>query len=520
MGEELYELPKGWVWVKLGEVLEVIRGASPRPKGDPRFFGGSIPWIMISDINKEKGKFISKTRDTVTEAGANKSRYLKAGTLILSNSGTVCVPKLMAVDGCIHDGFVAFPEFPNELNILYFYYFFEYIRPQIIQENRQGITQVNLNTEIVKDINIRLAPFSEQYRIVAKIEELFTELDAGVELLKKLKVKLKRYRQAVLKSAVEGSLTQEWREANQDKLEPASILLERILKQRREKWEAEQLAKMTAQGKTPKDDSWKQKYKEPIAPDTSDLPELPDGWVWVNLGQITWSVKDGPHYSPKYVNEGIPFITGGNVRPSGVDFANAKRITPELYTELSKKCKPEKGDILYTKGGTTGIARVNTYDIEFNVWVHVAVLKLAGLVEPFYIQHSLNSPFCYSQSQHFTHGVGNQDLGLTRMIKIVLSLPPQDEQKKIIDEIEYLYSVIDQLEKTIDANLKRAEKLRQSILKQAFQGKLVPQDPNDEPAEKLLERIKAEKAKQTTTKTKRKTKSKKQSDLQLEIPLK
>ena len=106
------------------------------------------------------------------------------------------------------------------------------------------------------------------------------------------------------------------------------------------------------------------------------------------------------------------------------------------------------------------------------------------------------------------------------MIKIVLSLPPQDEQKKIIDEIEYLYSVIDQLEKTVDVNLKRAEKLRQSILKQAFEGKLVPQDPNDEPAEKLLERIKAEKAKQTTTKTKKKTQSKTQSNLQLELPLK
>ena len=84
MREDLYEWQKGWVWVKLGEVLEVIRGASPRPKGDPKFFGGSIPWIMISDISKEKGKFISKTRDTVTEVGASKSRYLKAGTLILS----------------------------------------------------------------------------------------------------------------------------------------------------------------------------------------------------------------------------------------------------------------------------------------------------------------------------------------------------------------------------------------------------------------------------------------------------
>ena len=118
-------------------------------------------------------------------------------------------------------------------------------------------------------------------------------------------------------------------------------------------------------------------------PELEDLPELPEGWCWANLGQLTWSVKDGPHYSPKYVSEGIPFITGGNVRPSGVDFVNAKRITPELYNELSKRCKPEKGDILYTKGGTTGIARVNTYDNEFTVWVHVAVLKLCGLLSPF-----------------------------------------------------------------------------------------------------------------------------------------
>ncbi|MBG1261919.1 restriction endonuclease subunit S [Nostoc commune] len=243
------------------------------------------------------------------------------------------------------------------------------------------------------------------------------------------------------------------------------------------------------------------------------------GWCWVNLGQIIWLLKDGPHYSPKYTDEGIPFITGGNVRSSGVDFINAKRISPELHAELSQRCKPEKGDILYTKGGTTGIARVNTYDIEFNVWVHVAVLKLAGLVEPFYIQHALNSPFCYAQSQHFTHGVGNQDLGLTRMVNIILSLPPQEEQKTIIDEVERQFSVADQLEKTINANLKRSERLRQSILKQAFTGQLVPQDPSDEPAEKLLERIQAEKAKQVTTKTKKKTKSQPQSPTQLALPL-
>ncbi len=149
---ELPRLPEEWIWAKIGWLTEVIRGASPRPKGDPRYFGGSIPWIMIADISKEAGKYISKTRDTVTEEGAKKSRYLKAGTLILSNSATVCVPKILAVNGCIHDGFVAFPNLTKEMDILYLYYCFEYIRPQVIQENRQGVTQVNLNTDIVRNM--------------------------------------------------------------------------------------------------------------------------------------------------------------------------------------------------------------------------------------------------------------------------------------------------------------------------------------------------------------------------------
>ena len=173
---------------------------------------------------------------------------------------------------------------------------------------------------------------------------------------------------------------------------------------------------------------------------------------------------------------------------------NAKYISRELHEELSRRCKPEVGDILYTKGGTTGIARVNTYDIDFNVWVHVAVLKLTAAIKPFYLQHVLNSSFCYSQAQKFTHGVGNQDLGLTRMIHILLAVCSTDEQDKIVEIIDDKMSVIDQLDQTITTSLQQAEALRQSILKKAFSGQLVPQDPNDEPASELLARIRAEKA--------------------------
>jgi type I restriction enzyme, S subunit len=165
---------------------------------------------------------------------------------------------------------------------------------------------------------------------------------------------------------------------------------------------------------------------------------------------------------------------------------------------LSSRCKPDLEDILYTKGGTTGIARVNTYNIDFNVWVHVAVLKTVNSVLPFFVQHALNSPFCYKQSQEYTHGVGNQDLGLTRMINIILAVCNKDEQEIVVQEIESRLSICDQLETTIEENLQRAESLRQSILKQAFTGKLVPQDPNDEPAAQLLTRIQQEQSAQQT----------------------
>lgn len=239
--------------------------------------------------------------------------------------------------------------------------------------------------------------------------------------------------------------------------ETGAELLKRILVERKKKWQEKNPGK---------------KYKEPVAPDTSNLPELPEGWVWGNLGQLAWSVKDGPHYSPKYSETGIPFISGGNIRPEGIDFSTAKYISPELHAELSNRCKPEYGDLLYTKGGTTGIARINTEKREFNVWVHVAVLKLVDSVERFYVQNALNSAHCYRQSQKYTHGVGNQDLGLTRMIWITVPLPSLEEQKAIIDEVDRRLSLVREVELQVDANLKRAERLRQGILKKAFAGQL------------------------------------------------
>lgn len=355
----------------------------------------------------------------------------------------------------------------------YVYYFVSCsdFRREAAHNMTGAVGQKRVPTDFLKQSLIPLPPTPEdQKRIVAEIEKQFSRLDEAVASLKRIQANLNRYKAAVLKAAVEGKLTEKWRKGHPD-IEPADQLLKRILTERRARWEAEELAKMSAKGFKPKDDAWKKKFKEPAGPDTANLPGLPEGWVWAALGQLAWSVKDGPHYSPKYTESGIPFISGGNIRPEGIDFSSTKYITPELHVELSQRCKPEYGDLLYTKGGTTGIARINTETRDFNVWVHVAVLKLVDSIEPFYLQNALNSTHCYKQSQQYTHGVGNQDLGLTRMVWITVPLPPLTEQKFITEEIERRLSVAKELEVTIEINLKRAERLRQTILQLAFSGR-------------------------------------------------
>jgi len=516
------KLNDGWNLVELKELVDdpkkdIVDGPFGSNLKANEYIDAGVPVFKIQNI--KANQFIDKNINYISEKKAKElSRHsFKSGDLIITKLGDplgLCckVPDKYPY-GVIVADLIRFGL--NSKKVLDKYLIYA-INSIVIQNQfraiTKGTTRPRVNLTIVRSITLALAPLPEQRAIVSKIEQLFSDLDNGIDNFKKAQEQLKIYRQAVLKNACEGKLVPteaELARAEGRDYEPADVLLARILEERREKWNG------------------KGKYKEPAAPDTSGLPDLPEGWKWIKLGQITWSVRDGPHYSPEYVKEGIPFISGGNVRPDGVDFTNAKRITPELHSELSKRCKPEKGDILYTKGGTTGIARVNTYDFEFNVWVHVAILKLAEPVEPFYIQHALNSQYCYAQSQRFTHGVGNQDLGLTRMvniilslppideqrrINIILSLPPIDEQRRIVVEVERRLSICDKLEETITESLEKAESLRQSILKKAFEGKLLNEKELEEarnaldwePAEKLLERIKAEK-----TNTKRKNKGEK-----------
>ncbi len=162
---------------------------------------------MISDVTRQPGKFLYETKQGVTPAGAQLSRKLPVGSLILSNSGTVCVPKILKIEGCIHDGFVAFPNLEKSVDLDFAYYWFEAIRPMIIDENRQGVTQVNLNTGIVREMPFPLAPMKEQRQIVVEIENQLTRIDAGMRAVLQIEQKAQALRRSVFDYAFSGKLS-------------------------------------------------------------------------------------------------------------------------------------------------------------------------------------------------------------------------------------------------------------------------------------------------------------------------
>ncbi|MFQ5472236.1 MAG: restriction endonuclease subunit S [Dehalococcoidia bacterium] len=497
---DLSSLPESWEAVWVGDASVGIRPGFASGKHNRNCDG--IPHFRPMNIDRLGMIDLSNVKYVKPE---NPLR-LSSGDVLFNNTNS---PDLVGKTAPILDGSevaysnhmtrvrpadgISFRFMAHQLQYLWMTGYFKYRCVKHV--NQASISSSTLSSTVP----FLVAPSPEQSRIVAEIEKQFSRLDAGVAALRRVEANLKRYKASVLKAACTGRLTADWRAAHPD-VEPAPKLLQRILTERRRRWEQIEHDRTVARGKLPKNDNWKKRYKEPVAFDP-DIPRgrLPENWQWVTLGTLAPDVRDGPHHSPKYADNGVPFITGGHIRPEGVDFSKTKFISTKLHEEFCLRCKPEKGDMLYTKGGTTGIAKVNTVEREFSVWVHVAVLKLVSSISALYLQHALNSPVCYWQSQNYTHGVGNQDLGLTRMIKIAVPLPPIDEQEEIVTEIDRQMSLLNEIHLLVDHNLKRAGRLRQSILKDAFEGKLVEQDPADEPASVLLERIRAERAKASQT---------------------
>jgi len=351
---------------------------------------------------------------------------------------------------------------------------------------RQTTNLASINKGVLSRFPVPLAPLNEQRRIVAKIEELFSDLDAGVVVLERVRANLKRYRAAVLKAAVEGKLTEDWR-AQQPDTEPASVLLDRILTERRRDWERDQLAKFAQAGKQ-SPNGWEAKYRAPLSHSESELSELPAGWTWASSDQLCSQVTDGEHNQPKYQPSGFPMLTATHVRDGFVDPTGAGLISKEHFDLALKRCAPQEGDILIVSvGATTGRSAIVGKLEPFALVRSVLLLKplLSGRV----LLNWIRSPWCQKWISRASGATAQAHLYINDTKRMPVALPPVAEAEVIHTEVERHLSIVEEIEAQVDANLRRAARLRQGILKRAFEGRLVPHDPTDEPAEMLLERI-------------------------------
>ena len=425
------------------------------------------------------------------------SKIAEVGDVLISVRAPIGPTNLSDMKCCIGRGLAAIRphgQVPTRLLL----YYLRHSEP-LLASKATGTTFQAISGKQLRNHPIIVPPLPEQHRIVEAIESYFTRLDDAVATLERVQRNLKRYRASVLKAAVEGRLVTteaELARAEGRDYEPASVLLDRILAERRRRWEEAELAKMKAKGKTPKDDKWKAKYTEPVAPNVPRLPGLPDGWCWASIDQLAHLVRNG--YSKKPASDGaVRILRISAVRPMSVEFADARWLpgSPKDYS----RDLVEPGDLLFTRYngspalvGVSGLVRsVDRPTVHPDKLIKVRFQ--APELDLAYLELATNT----GASRRFVESrirttAGQAGISGGDLKQMPVPLPPRTEQIRISGEAERLLSLADSARETLVANALRTARLRQSILKSAFEGRLVDQDPSDEPASRLLERIEAE----------------------------
>jgi type I restriction enzyme S subunit len=366
-----------------------------------------------------------------------------------------------------------------------------------LKDQTKGTTRPRVNLTKIRSLKTRLCPLNEQTRIVEKIDELLSDLDAGVAELKAAQKKLAQYRQSLLKAAVEGALTAEWR-ARHPPTETGAQLLERILQERRAGWEAKQLAKFEEQGKAPPK-GWQAKYPEPVQADTTGLPALPQGWVWTSLDAL---VVDGPQnglYLPadRY-GSGTPILRiddyqiGWHRDRSLLNLVDADTTSCDTYGLCP-------GDLVINRVNSMthlGKSLLITEQLAGVLFEsNMMRLALASAVSGPFVANYLGSEIGRARLIRDAKWAVNQaSINQQDVRRTPVPLPTAEEQHALAETLAEQMQACASQGEAIERSLKQSTAQRQNILRAAFAGQLVPQDPNDEPASVLLERIRAERA--------------------------
>lgn len=465
------DLPSNWCLAELGEAVDILdsqRIPVNNKERDERLSGAKVRYPYYGATGKVgeiddfifEGEAVLLGEDGAPFLDPHKAKaYRVSGKYWVNNHAHI-----LRGNGSLDNGFLS-----HQLNVIDYRKFVS------------GTTRLKLTQAGMKGIPLKLPPLNEQRRIVEKIETLFARLDKGEEALRDVQMLLARYRQSVLKAAVTGQLTADWRAENAHRLEHGCDLLARILKARRETW------------------GGRGKYKEPVAPDSTDLPELPESWVWAGLAQLT-NIKGGVTVDKKRDATDpvtVSYLRVANVQNGFLDLQHIKEITVER--EKAEQCLLLPGDILLNEGGDRDkLGRGWVWGGEIAPCIHQNhVFRARPVIDELsshfisYYANAFGRPFFMQKGKQ---SVNLASISLTAISGLPIPLPPMEEQAEIALALDQKLSEIVAATSACESELARSTALRQSILKDAFAGRLVPQDPADEPATDLLARIRQTRA--------------------------
>ena len=496
---KILSLPKGWEACSFGEIVFIQNGYAFKSElfKKSKEHETDVPLIRQSQM---KGAKIDIS-DAVFLAEEHLKKHpnykITKGDIIIGMSGSI--GKV-----CLYDEDMPalqnqrtgkiIPHLLSELNPKFFGLFLSSIE-QKLTKYAKGMGVQNISSKDIEQLPFGLPPRNEQQRIVAKIEELFSELDKGIENLKTAQAQLKVYRQSLLKHAFEGKLTTQWRVKNQEKLESAEVLLNLITQDRTQRYQ-QQVLDWEAAGK---------KGSKPKAPKTvppltaqeiAELPELPDGWGYSKIGNLLDVVSGN---TPKGIEATkgleLPYYRVSDMNKDGNEISmnkSATYLSNQEAVELGLNIY-SAGTIIFPKrGGAIAtnkkrkLVRKACFDLNLMGLTNLPISLDANYLWLWILALDLSS---------ISDGSNVPQINNRNIEPLPFSICSLEEQLLLVELVETSLSKADQLDQTITTSLQQSGSLRQSILKKAFSGQLVPQDPNDEPASILLEQIKTSKVK-------------------------
>jgi type I restriction enzyme S subunit len=469
-------IPENWKWTTVGEIYDVVGGGTPSTT-KPEYWNGNIPWITSADII---GLNNITPRKCVTLSGVENS-----ATNIVPEKSIIIVTRVGLGKLGITKTKICFSQDCHALignNSLispeYALYYLSTAVKEFKYKNR-GTTISGVTKKQLCQLSFPLSPFNEQMMISSKVEELFSFLDAGTKSLRKVQAQLKRYRQAVLKYAFEGKLTEKWRAENKDRLNQT----EKLLKTIREKRLVEKSNNNNANSS--------------FGVNPCEYPYgIPTGWIWCKVEDISLKVTQGPN--PKYdliTNSSLRVLKTKDLYDDVIHYDKADEVSSNVFAAF-QKFKLVDGDVLIGLVGVGSTGKCNVFREQKNTeFIFTRATGLIRLVDrdltlPEYLHSFLVSRYGKKILESITGGSTGQLVIKTSLLKtLLIPLASVEEQCKMVEEIGKFSSIVEKMERDVIESLKNSERLRQSILSNAFAGKLIAQDPGDEPAEILLKRI-------------------------------